>query len=100
MAQESDIFHITFSRPDMDLKQLSLIDCLCSLKVHSANKNQLTIPMYGPETQLQKEMNRTRTGDILLVMGIKKMNKRKFRQYNDRFEAYKIYNTRDLIYFC
>jgi hypothetical protein len=56
--------------------------------------------MYGLETQLQKEMNRRRTENFLLVMGFLKVNKRKFRQYNDRFEAYKIRNTRDLIYFC
>lgn len=36
-------------------------------KVHWARKNQLTIPMYGPEAQLQQEMGRTRTGDLLLV---------------------------------
>ena len=56
--------------------------------------------MYGPETQLQKEMNRTRTGDFLLVMRLKKVNKLKFRPKHNGFEAYKIRNTRDLIYYC
>jgi hypothetical protein len=70
------------------------------LKVHSANKNQLTIPVYGPEALLQQEMNRARTRDFLLAIVFKKENKRKFRQSYDRFEAYKIRNTRDLIYCC
>ncbi len=64
-------------------------------KVHLVRKNQLKIPVYRPEALLLREMNRTRKGDFLLGMGFTKADKRKFRQNNDIFEAYKIGRTRD-----
>jgi len=38
-------------------------------KLHSERNNQLTIPMYRHKAPLQRKMNRTRTGDFVLVMG-------------------------------